>query len=145
MLIIQQLPDDKITEAIELIWNCFLEFVAPDYSSEGAQTFKNYIYDQEQIDKLQFMAAFDDSELIGVLAADFKTNNICLFFVKNQYHKQGIGRALFNNFLLKTDAKRITVNSSPYAVGFYHRLGFRDITSEQVSEGIRFVLMEYLR
>lgn len=145
MLVIQQLPDDNIADAIELIWNCFLEFVAPDYSSEGAQTFKNYIYDKEQIDKLQFMAAFDDSELIGVLAADFNTNNICLFFVKNKYHKQGIGRALFNNFLLNTDANRITVNSSPYAVGFYHRLGFKDTTSEQVSDGIRFTPMEYLR
>ena len=145
MLVIQQLPDDMINDAIELIWNCFLEFVAPDYSSEGVRAFKNYIYDKEQINKLKFVAAFDDSELIGVLAADFKTNNVCLFFVKNKYHKQGIGRALFKNFLLKTDANRITVNSSLYAVGFYYRLGFKDITSEQVSDGIRFVPMEYLR
>ena len=145
MLVIQQLPDDNIADAIELIWNCFLEFVAPDYSREGVRAFKNYIYDKKQINKLKLFAAFDDSELVGVLAADFNTNNICLFFVKNKYHKQGVGRALFNNFLLKTDAKRITVNSSPYAVEFYHRLGFKNITSEQVSDGIRFVPMEYLR
>ena len=145
MLVIQQLPDGKITVAIELIWNCFLEFVAPDYSSEGVRAFKNYIYDKEQINKLKFFVAFDANELVGVLAADFKTHNICLFFVKNKYHKQGIGKALFNNFLLKTDANRIMVNSSPYAVGFYHRLGFKDITSEKVSDGIRFIPMEYLR
>ena len=38
--------------------------------------------------------------------------------------------------------KRVTVNASPYGVGFYHKLGFRDLKPEQESEGIRYTPME---
>jgi predicted GNAT family N-acyltransferase len=37
--------------------------------------------------------------------------------------------------------KRLTVNASPYGVGFYHRLGFRDLGSEKQQDGIIFTPM----
>ena len=36
----------------------------------------------------------------------------------------------------------LTVNSSPYAVDFYHKRGFRDTGAETVADGIRFTPME---
>jgi len=36
----------------------------------------------------------------------------------------------------------MTVNSSPYAVPIYHKLGFKDTGSEQVVNGLRFTPME---
>ncbi len=144
-MVVQQLSDDKIAEAINLSWDCFLEFIAPDYNNEGVESFKKFINDKKQINSLNFLAAIENNELQGILAANFNTNNICLFFVKNIYHKRGIGKALFNYFLLNTNASRITVNSSPYAVGFYHKLGFKNIADEQICDGIRFTPMEYLR
>ena len=38
-----------------------------------------------------------------------------------------------------------TVNSSPYAVPVYHKLGFIDMDSEQLSDGIRFTPMKFER
>jgi hypothetical protein len=34
-----------------------------------------------------------------------------------------------------------TVNSSPYAVEFYHRLGFYDLSAEKVEAGMRITPM----
>ena len=42
-------------------------------------------------------------------------------------------------------AKEITVNSSRYAVGFYHKLGFTDVEKEQLTDGIRYTPMKYIR
>ncbi|WP_347567129.1 GNAT family N-acetyltransferase [Alistipes finegoldii] len=39
---------------------------------------------------------------------------------------------------------RITVNSSPYAVEIYRRLGFTATDAERVTDGIRFTPMTYL-
>ena len=41
----------------------------------------------------------------------------------------------------KPDLVAITVNSSPYAVPIYERLGFRQTKPEQVVDGIRIVPM----
>ena len=123
-MVVQQLSDDKIAEAINLSWDCFLEFIAPDYNNEGVESFKKFINDKKQINSLNFLAAIENNELQGILAANFNTNNICLFFVKNIYHKRGIGKALFNYFLLNTNASRITVNSSPANLYTRNRLSF---------------------
>ncbi len=37
---------------------------------------------------------------------------------------------------------KITVNSYPYAVSVYHRLGFKDTDKEQVTNGLRYTPME---
>ncbi|MDN5360294.1 MAG: hypothetical protein PWQ84_1357, partial [Thermotogaceae bacterium] len=41
-----------------------------------------------------------------------------------------------------SDKATLTVNSSPYAVGFYHKMGFKDTDNELEKDGIRFVPME---
>lgn len=38
-----------------------------------------------------------------------------------------------------------TVNSSPYAVPVYHKLGFIDMDSEQLADGMRFTPMKFER
>lgn len=58
-----------------------------------------------------------------------------------QYHRQGVGRSLFEYALQNSTADKITVNSSFYAVNFYHKLGFIDTNVEQVQDGIRFTPM----
>ena len=63
-------------------------------------------------------------------------------------HRQGIARALFSalrdHCRTAPDTPRITVNSSPYAVEAYRRLGFRATGGERTVDGIRFTPMEYL-
>ncbi|MEG0774239.1 GNAT family N-acetyltransferase [Clostridium sp.] len=63
-------------------------------------------------------------------------NHIALSFVDGKHHRQGIGKKLFQIVLENSTAKEITVNSTPYAVEVYNRLGFVDIASEETTKEI---------
>jgi GNAT superfamily N-acetyltransferase len=86
-----------------------------------------------------------NGQLTGVIAMRGE-DHISLLFVRKENHRQGIARKLFDtvvNECRKNETiKQITVNSSPYAVEAYHRLGFVDTDSEQTTNGIRFTPME---
>ena len=125
----------QLTDAIELIWSTFLQFEALDYSKEGIQSFKDFINDKKILKTLEFWGAYDNNELKGVIATNDNRKHICCFFVKAQYHRQGIGRRLWEYLLENSLSKIITVNSSPYAVCVYHKFGFTDLDTEQVSDG----------
>lgn len=151
-MLIKKLDEAEFEEAMKLVWDVFLEFEAPDYSPEGTQEFKNFIQlpsilEQQYSNHLQVWGAYKDNEIVGVIATRNETH-ICLLFVKKEFHKQGIARMLFE--IVKTECKQqdnaieqFTVNSSPFAVEVYHRLGFVDIDLEQVEKGIRFTPMKF--
>jgi predicted GNAT family N-acyltransferase len=74
-------------------------------------------------------------------------NHICLLFVKKEFPRRGIAKRLFYTVLVRCKSEKsintITVNSSPYAVEVYHRLGFVDTEKEQTVNGMRFTPMIY--
>ena len=65
------------------------------------------------------------------------------FFVRGDYHRNGIGRALFEAMKAEYEKQEFTVNSSPYAVEVYRHLGFTATDSEQLKDGIRYTPMIY--
>lgn len=118
---IKKVDDLQIGQALELIWETFLQFEAPDYSAEGVQSFRAFIENKEIVQTLEFWGAYDDGELKGVIAANENRKHICCFFVKAEYHRQGIGKKLWEFLLDNSQNEIITVNSSPYAVPVYHK------------------------
>ncbi len=142
---IRKIGDMQIPEAIALIWTTFLQFEAPDYSDEGVQSFRNFIEDKAILRTLEFCGAYENEELRGVIATKDNRRHICCFFVKAQYHRQGIGRRLWEYILQHSENEVFTVNSSPYAVPFYHKLGFVDTAGEQLTDGIRYTPMKFQR
>lgn len=121
-----------------------MQFEAPDYSVEGVETFKRTaIYNNDFLDSLNMYGAYESETLLGVIATRNKGNHIALFFVDGKHHRQGIGKKLFKIVLENSTAKEITVNSSPYAVEVYHRLGFVDIALEENTNEIRYIPMAY--
>lgn len=96
---IRQLEPFEIDEAITLIWEVFLQFEAPDYSDEGIQSFKDFIENDEILKTLEFFGAYEQDELKGVIATSENRKHICCFFVKAKYHRQGIGRTLWEYVL----------------------------------------------
>ena len=142
---IKKINAAQITNAIDLIWSTFLQFEAPDYSEEGIQSFKDFIDNKEIIETLEFWGAYDNEELKGVIATNENRKHICCFFVKAECHRQGIGRKLWEYLRENSQSKIITVNSSPYAVPVYHKLGFVDLDTEQVSDGMRYTPMKFER
>ena len=134
-----------IAAALELIWVTFLQFEAPDYSDEGIQAFRSFIDDEDIIASLEFWGDYAGDELRGTIAANEDRRHICCFFVKARYHRQGIGRALWEHLLNSSDHQVYTVHASPYAVPVYHKLGFVEMSEEQTSDGMRFTPMRFER
>ncbi len=140
---IRKLMETEINQGLELALNVFLEYEAPDYSEEGVETFKNYIEDKEAMLALEFYGAFKNEMLVGVMGVRNK-NHITLLFIKGKFHKQGIGRMLLGIAIEDLSKEFVTVNSSPYAVEFYHKMGFKDVESEKTISGIRFTPMKFM-
>jgi len=130
-------------DAMHLVWNVFSEFEAPDYVEEGINTFKDFINNEDEINKLEIYGAYEKGNLVGVIATRNEGSHIALFFVDRKYHRQGIGRDLLETVLSNSTSEIITVHSSPYAREIYHKLGFTDSDNEQIENGIRYIPMKY--
>ena len=70
-------------------------------------------------------------------------SHISLLFVKKEYHRKGIAGELLKSALEKCRQEKsylrfLGVNSSPYAVHIYEKLGFVKTGPEQTINGIRF-------
>ena len=137
-------------DAMELTWKTFLQFESKDYSKEGVDSFRNFISDQILykmfiMGSYQLFGAYENGKIVGVISLRNETH-ISLLFVEDQYHMRGVGRALMNyltEYVSKEEGKEyVTVNSSPYAVGFYHKLGFHDTGFEETNDGIRYTPMK---
>lgn len=136
-------------EAIALAWKTFLQFEAGDYGPEGVKSFEDFITDNTLyrmfvMGVYQMFVARKDQKIVGMITLR-GNSHISLLFVDGGYHRMGIGRKLISGlcYYMKTELgkSRVTVNSAPFGVEFYHRLGFRDIQTEQTAEGIRYTPM----
>ena len=139
---VRRLRAGEIPDALALIWNVFLQFEAPEYSAEGIASFRASLEDEERIRSMTFYGAFDGKKLVGVLCMR-APQHIAGFFVDAAYHRRGIGRSLFETMRQDYDRQVFTVHSSPYAVGFYRRLGFVPTQGEQITNGLRYTPMRF--
>lgn len=137
----RKIEKEEMNNAIKLVWKVFLEYEAPDYTEEGINEFKKSIEDSSWINDREFYGAFENDKVIGVIATKDK-NHIALFFVDGNYHKQGIGKKLFNIVLELNEDNFFTVNSSLYAHEVYKHLGFEDTDTEQCINGLKFYPMK---
>lgn len=137
-------------DAMALAWKTFLRFEADDYSEEGVHNFENFITDTTLhrmfvMGAYQMFVAMDQDRIIGMITLR-DTSHISLLFVDERYHRQGVGRALIDyltDYMAnEMGIRRVTVNASPYGVGFYHKLGFQDLRSEERRDGIIYTPME---
>lgn len=142
---------DEWEDAMGLAWRTFLEFEGNDYTPEGIRSFEDFITDSGLkrmyvMGSYQMLAAFCRGRMIGMITLRNEMH-ISLLFVDRNYHRKGVGKALV--FALAKYVKeemgknRLTVNASPYGVGFYHKLGFYDIAPEKQQDGIIFTPMAY--
>ena len=132
----------EIPNAVDLIWDVFLQFEAPEYSEEGIAHFRASLDDTERTKAMKWYGAFDKGNLVGVLTVR-QPQHIGGFFVKESYQGKGFGRMLFETMKKDYENLEFTVNSSPYAVQIYEHLGFTPTDSEQTVNGIRFTPMVY--
>ncbi|MGD9570049.1 MAG: GNAT family N-acetyltransferase [Sedimentibacter sp.] len=82
---------------------------------------------------------------MGVIATRDNHKHICCFFVSAQYQRKGIGKKLWEYVKDNSNHSIITVNSSPFAIPVYNKLGFENISSELLTDGIRYIPMKFIR
>lgn len=137
-------------EAMGLAWKTFLKFESKDYSLEGIKNFNDFItdhglYQMFSIGEYQLFVAVDQGKIVGIVTLRNATH-ISLLFVDEKYHKRGIASKLLEYLkqylITEVGAYYLTVNSSPCAVGFYHKLGFKDLGPETTKDGILYTPME---
>ncbi len=138
---IRRILKAEIEEALNLVWKVFLEYEAPDYTEEGMMEFKKTINDVSWVEARDFYGAYNNNKILGVIATK-DISHIALFFVDGKYHKQGIGRKLYNKVESLNNNGFFTVNSSPYAHEVYKHLDFIDTDTEQCVNGLRFYPMK---
>ena len=137
-------------EAIALAWKTFLKFEAKDYGQAGIDSFRDFLSDS--LLRRMFLTgeypmfiALDGERQAGMISLRNK-KHISLLFVDEGHHHRGIGRRLIENaeeYIRKEYRERkITVNAAPYAVGFYHQIGFEDVAPQLSKDGIIYTPME---
>lgn len=140
---------DEWQDAMGLAWRVFLKFVAPGYCQQGINSFRDFVTDNGLYRRFmkgtyRLFGAFDAGKMVGMITLR-EGQHISLLFVDGKYQRQGIGEALVDivvQFVYGEPGERwLTVNAAPNAVGFYHRIGFLDLQTEQLADGIRYVPM----
>lgn len=141
---------DEWQDAMGLAWRVFLKYVAPGYSEEGINSFRDFLTDNElyhmfTAGSYRLFGTFDAGRMIGMITLR-GGQHISLLFVDEKYQRRGIGASLIQvagQYACGKAGGRLTVNAAPDAVGFYHRVGFLDTDTERIAEGIRYVPMEF--
>ncbi len=137
----RELRDGEKTEALALAWKVFSEYETPVYSREGTEAFRKCLADRGYLNGIVYYGAFDGDRLAGFLGIRKETAHICFFFVDGDYQRQGVGTELFRVMKKDFRDRTLTLNSSPYGLPFYEKLGFKTIAPEQTVNGIRFTPM----
>lgn len=138
---IRQLNNTEYDKAITLALDVFIECGSADFDTNGLQTFKSFIYNEELMNELTMFGAFDNDALVGIIGTKNNGSHISLFFIHPTFHRRGIGGQLFSSAYANQHITQITVNSSSYAVKFYESLGFSKVADEQETNGLRYTPM----
>jgi len=148
---IRQATVEDVPSVARLIENVFCAYVAPDFSVEGVEEFKRYIQPNKMISRLEdhlLIIAFYETLPAGVIEIR-NYDHVSLLFVDPAFQMKNCARSLFNTAMNicrqnKPDLNMVTVNSSPFAIPVYTRLGFITNGEEKVINGIRFTPMKWI-
>jgi GNAT superfamily N-acetyltransferase len=133
----------KYDDALDLVWNTFLQTEAKSYSEVGIHLFFDSIHDKQYLSSLKMYGYYQEDRLLGVIATRKPGTHVALFFVDEKYQQQGIGKKLFHYMMEETKPSFVTVNSSVYAHEIYKKLGFIDTGLLCDAGGIKYYPMKY--
>ncbi|MBU2601335.1 MAG: GNAT family N-acetyltransferase [Actinobacteria bacterium] len=147
MFQVRDMAPGEEAAVLALVMAGFDEFVRPDFTDEGVAEFersaRSFVLDRPDD---HFLAVAEEGDrLLGML--DLRDgSHIALFFVDAGRQGRGIGRSLLAHAIERCrvadpDVGTMSVNSSPWAVPAYERLGFVAVDVESELKGIRFVPM----
>lgn len=89
-MVYRELYETETEKALDLVWNVFLEFEAPDYSEQGTAEFYRSIHDKQYLETLRLYGAFFKDALVGIIATRCGGNHIALFFWMGDIRDMGL-------------------------------------------------------
>ena len=107
---IRKLMKEEYKNAINLSYQVCIECGINDFTEEGIETFKSFVYDTSLMNTLDIYGAFDNHLLIGIIGVHRERQHISLFFVLPHYHRQGIGKSLFDYMMSNCNFTYITIS-----------------------------------
>lgn len=145
-------PGEEAAAAAVVI-AAFDGFIAPGLSEEGIEEFRDYAHPnsiaarRQRGPKHHQVVAVQESAVIGIGEVR-EWRHVSMLFVHPEQQQKGVGGALFERLLAATlehcaDTKQLTVNSSPYAVPIYERLGFDIAGPPKTISGIPHIPMTF--
>jgi predicted GNAT family acetyltransferase len=154
-IVIRKITEGEVESAMRLALEVFMQFEAPDYDPSGVETFKRDIVENaEYLENARrgicpIYGAFDGDNIVALMGMRSSKTHINLVFTRKEYHRRGIARAIFRYLLSDLLAENpalevITLNSSPYGLPFYLKIGFMPLGDEREINGIRFTPMKYV-
>lgn len=153
-IVIRKVSSNEVDSAMALALEVFMQFEAPDYPPEGVETFrKDIVENPEYLENARrgicpIYGAFDGDKIVALMGMRSNKTHINLVFTKKEYHRKGIASGIFR-YLLKDILSEnpaldaLTLNSSPYGLPFYLKIGFVPVAPEQEMNGIRYTPMKY--
>jgi len=135
--------DEK--ELSEMSRSCIVTINSKDVEKHEADALYEYFSPERFVEESNMAAVFV-AELDGKIAgtATLDGDLVRAVFVSPLTHGKGVGSALMKHVeetAKKSGLKKIILRSSPYAVGFYLKLGYRTI-EEIRNEAGRLTVME---
>lgn len=137
MLVVRRARLEEVSSAMVLVFDVFVKYDAQYCTQEGVIALRHNISGDDAylgsvgMGKTPLYLAILNGELVGVLGLDQYSPSIKLLYVKQGYHRQGIGTALFR-YMLQDNPQltKIDVSSFRCAVPFFESLGFKKTSSE---------------
>lgn len=149
MFKIESAKINDIEEISDLVKRIYLKYNSKIDSEEGINNILTFMSKENMrlrfyIEGALMLVARDkNNKIVG--AIELKNfEHISLFFVDDKYFKFGIGKKLFEEVKNILKLEKYSVNASDYALEFYKKLGFIQITdSIKIEKGVHFYPMLY--
>lgn len=149
MFKIERAKINDIEEISDLVKRIYLKYNSKIDSEEGINNILTFMSKENMrlrfyIEGALILVARDkNNKIVG--AIELKNfEHISLFFVDDKYFKFGIGKKLFEEVKNILKLEKYSVNASDYALEFYKKLGFVQITdSIKIENGAHFYPMLY--
>jgi ribosomal protein S18 acetylase RimI-like enzyme len=142
-------PGDEV-QVSNLVARSFNEFIAPGFSEEGIEEFFKYANHRAIVKRSEagdhfVIVAETDGVIVGMIEIK-ERRHVSMLFVDKSFQRKGVATELLSLALEEIGSgaaipEKITVNSSPFAVSFYERAGFKPTSEPRTIHGIVHIPM----
>jgi GNAT superfamily N-acetyltransferase len=135
--------------AISLLIHSLASYIEDGVVDPQAESYLNTITPEALSQRIAapgffYVVAEDHSGLCGV-AGLRDARHVYHLFVRQELHRQGVARALWERLRKSSESSFFTVNSSLFAVPVYQRLGFVSSGDKQSRNGVTVQPMVYMK